>query len=221
MGAGASAAVDEPFDELAAFKVLVKEYEKRGKLLTDQEEGFKALKELWLKLSRGEEVEDTTTLVEKLGHVAFKEHRQGVIDAVFRLQATRKKEESLKEGENYVIEGVTYNTAADAAAEREFASVLIGHDGGHHTSEDKDQGYVTLNSAEEANARDGMWERVNADPVFYVSLSHPPPQLCSKRALTPTTAPPPTITHTTAAADQRSHGRDLLPATRQCEQEAG
>ncbi|MDB3902349.1 hypothetical protein N9362_00165 [bacterium] len=170
MGAGASAgAAAAEFDELAAFRLLVMEYEKRGKLLTDQEEGFAAMKEMWLKLARGEELIDESTLVEKLGHVAFKEHRQGVIDAVFRLQASRKKGENLKEGENYVIEGIVYNTAEDAAAEREFASVLIGHDGGHHTSEEKDQGYVTLNTAEEANTRDGMWERINADPVFYIN----------------------------------------------------
>ena len=177
MGAGASASVGASavIDERAAFKTMEREYLKRGgSCMSDPAAGIAELKAIWLQLLAGETVDDDRTLVEIVGPEQFKVEKQNVIDTVLRMQARRKEAEKLSTGEDYVVDGVHYNTAKDAALEREFASAAYGDDvykqAVTRVGEEADGGdYTVLNSVEEANAREGKWERVNADPVFYVN----------------------------------------------------
>ena len=89
-GSGTDGSSSVEIDERMAFATMEREYLKRGKHI--DAEGIAELKAIWLRLLAGETVEDDSTLVERIGPEQFKEFKQGVIDAVLRMQAKRQYE---------------------------------------------------------------------------------------------------------------------------------
>jgi hypothetical protein len=75
--------------EMNAFRLLAKEYEKRGKCVA--QEDFFALKDMWVKLMNGEELEEEAlTWREKLSPEQLKDKRAEIIGCVLRFQVRRR-----------------------------------------------------------------------------------------------------------------------------------
>jgi hypothetical protein len=102
--------------------------------------------------------------------------KESVIELVHASQV--KKDDGRGAGEDYTVDGKSYNTANDKAAEDEFTALAKEKD--DVKEDDKGPGFVMLTTVEQADALGGTWERVIAHPTFYinsdtleVSLSRP------------------------------------------------
>jgi Ca2+-binding EF-hand superfamily protein len=70
---------------------------------------------------------------------------------------------------DYMVDGKAYNTANDKAAEDEFSALAKEADA--EEKDNKGPGFVMLTTVEQADMLEGTWERIIAEPTFYINIS--------------------------------------------------